>query len=574
MFNVHNLRVVTPRSILANPLLTWREPPVPNMSPQLVPNTPETQILHIPWSSPVRTTVNVREEAGDKLVLYSESKWKEVTDDEEIDDESLDKCVKHLFTVFMWKRLQSKLSKQVLARMCQDKAKLTTDDIIMNLAIQIDSLTAWQNEVFTNITVVNGYDKLVWYSGVGDNISKIAKVTPDKLYKIAKSTITHQFRKNLINSISERYLQKYEEITIDKSCKADCRVDGYNMVAYCPFTNEHCQDVPGYCCHSLSEFYSFGMWYSEDYQKSKFVRMREGSQPNVLQFDPLFNCLDFYETLVDVSEELLDSYQTITDGILFSPTWQWILALSPHQIICLFHNSTKHDIHHMDISLHLQDLNIQARLSLLNTSKYQKDGGQEFPSFWLFNCSSQILSREIQQLVSRTIITTLDLMENCGKWDRGEDYLLSQDEQFSLLVKKLTTQPVDKDFYNWANCGNSIIGKVGPVTWATNNRILMFVNTLRIDYTQFFQKLNSSNIYSMDVWARSADDLVCRFQRFHSMEMVEEPLYSAPVYWVLGYNSSFILVFIIIPSAKVYLLIRSLKSMEFFKYHLRLSRSR
>ena len=78
----------------------------------------------------------------------------------------------------------------------------------------------------------------------------------------------------------------------------------------------------------------------------------------------------------------------------------------------------------------------------------------------------------------------------------------------------------------------------------------------------------------MDIWARSADDLVCHFQRFHRIEMVEEALYSAPVYWLLGYTSSFIVVFIIIPSAKVYLLIKSLKSMEFFKYHLRLSRSR
>jgi hypothetical protein len=228
--------VVTPRSILASPLLRWRS----QADLHLVPDTavhqiPQKQVPFIPWAFPVVATVQVREEVGDQLAWYKETDWKEVTDYGDMDDESLSECVDQLFTSFMWHRLQAKLSKQVMVRLCQDKVEPTAADLIMNIAIQLDPLTPWQRENTAQDIVINGYDKHVWYTGDQDMITRISKLTPDQLYQAARTALTSQFKHNLLLSINERYHQTYQEKILNKTCEEKCNEDKFYMGYNCPF---------------------------------------------------------------------------------------------------------------------------------------------------------------------------------------------------------------------------------------------------------------------------------------------------------------------------------------------------
>ena len=119
----------------------------------------------------------------------------------------------------------------------------------------------------------------------------------------------------------------------------------------------------------------------------------------------------------------------------------------------------------------------------------------------------------------------MDLVKISDKYKRGEDYKFNSTVLVSLMSEKFSAWPVSN---YWSSCGKEIVGKVGPGTWVTNNKRLLFIYKLNINYSKFIEYFSWE-----EIWSRAPDDLVCRYQVTHKHLMVKEALFVSPLYWLM-----------------------------------------
>ena len=523
--------------------------------------------------NPIPISMSVKHDLREKLIWYEDidKNWISVFEPEKRDD-----CIRQIFSNFMWKKVHWKVSEEVISLLCYDMQKNKTvgepsdADLIMNLAMQMDSLTAWEKVKCGNFTLVTGYEKLVWYFGI-KQFEKIISVTPEKIISKVKLILTKKFKQTLVDDMIEKYNKTYEEkLVFNAFCYKECT---HEMAAILPCP---CFDGPD-CCFDLP--FDFILPFDFMVRKNyKFIKKKKKYQGTVTSKmyhssnSDAFKCLDFFTDFVTIAGESEDSFISLAKEILNSPDWQWILSLSPYQMLCLILATKNIDDHNVyqDISINMKDFSLLERFANINTTGFRMRK-TEFPSFWLYNCSL-FMSDTVRKRISTSPSRLLDLSKVCKKYDMGSEETPSHKEQISRLENKSLIEPIELRFNKWMNCGKGIIGKVGPDTWALSDGALLSVKLFQVNHTQIFKSLSKGDLSWLKIWAYSIDEIVCEFITSHPQTMTIRNLYFSPASITFCWASSFIIYFFGLSMLEVTLLVNRLKAKNFAIFKVRLKK--